>query len=271
MPASIRTPVLVLLLLVAAAGLCWLLWPHSPDQPYWDRALLAPLSNWTHPLGTDAIGRDLLARVVLATAMSIAIGLCAGALAAIIGLLVGATAGYLGGFVDELLMRAVDVLLALPLLLIAILLLAFFEPSLWVLMLLVGAFGALDVARTMRVEARRVASQEFVLAAQLQGHGSRYILTHHVLPNLRPALLTGISVIVPQSILVESFLAFLGLSPSERIGSLGSLLAEGVQDMAYAPWMLVVPALAMGTVLLCFGLIGDRLRDARRAARGDEA
>ncbi len=269
--ASIRTPALILFFLLLAAMLCWQFWPHPPDQPYWDRALLAPLADWRHPLGTDAIGRDLFSRVLLASAMSALIGLGAGLMAALIGVLIGATAGYVGGVLDEALMRVVDVLLALPLLLIAILLLAFFEPNLWLLMFLVGVFGALDVARTMRLEARRLASMEFVLAAQLQGHSAAHVLSHHVLPNLRPALLTAVGVIVPQAILVESFLAFLGLSPSERIGSLGSLLAEGVQDMAYAPWMLLIPALAMATVLICFGLIGDRLRDSRRAALGDEA
>jgi oligopeptide transport system permease protein len=268
---TLRLPIVVLASLLVLAAVCFVAWPHPPDQPYWDRAFWAPFQDGRHPFGTDAIGRDLLIRVLLGTALSIVVGLGAGLLAALLGVVVGAWAGFKGGIVDEALMRLVDVLMALPLLLFAILLLAFFEPNMVVLMLLVGLFGALDVARTMRIEARRIASMDFVLAARLQGYGTAHIVRRHVLPNLWPALLTAIGVIVPQAILVESFLAFLGLAPSERIGSLGSLLAEGVQDMAYAPWTLLLPALAMATVLLCFGLIGDGLRDARRADRGEEA
>lgn len=257
---------LALLLILAAAG-SWL-WPYPPDRPIWGEALLPPGLTHGHWLGTDAIGRDLLARVAAGIGVSLAIGLGAGLLALSLGALIGAVAGYLGGWVDELLMRAVDLLLSLPLLLIAILLLALFEPSLPLLIAIIGGFGSLDAARLLRIEARRLRQTEFLLASQLQGAHPAHTITRHLLPNLLPVALTAIGSVVPQAILVESFLAFLGLGPSERVGSLGTLLAEGIQDLQWAPWTLLVPALALALILAGFGLLGDGLRTRLAALTG---
>lgn len=257
---AVRAPLaLLLFLLVASAGVA-LVWPHHPDQPYWDRALLPPGWDHGHWLGTDAIGRDLLARLADGTLVSLAIGALAGLLALLLGLGLGALAGYRGGVLDELLMRLIDVGSSLPLLLVAVLLLAVLEPSLPLLALLVGAYGALDATRLMRAEARRLCSQEFIVAVRVQGASTAHILLRHLGPNLAPAALTALGTLVPQAILVESFLAFLGLGPSDRAGSLGTLLAEGVQDMAVAPWTLWVPAVTLALVLLGFGWLGDRMR-----------
>lgn len=231
--------------------------------------MLAP--NAGHWLGTDAIGRDLLARIAGGTLVSLAIGLGAGTAALLLGALVGGTAGYLGGWMDELLMRSVDLLLSLPLLLIAILLMAIFDPSLLLLMLVIGAFGSLDAARLLRLEARRLRNVDFLLAARLQGAGQASVVLRHLLPNLLPVALTALGSVVPQAILVESFLAFLGLGPSERVGSLGTLLAEGVQDLQWAPWTLIAPAIALALVLLGFGWLGDGLRGRLSALTGANA
>jgi oligopeptide transport system permease protein len=181
---------------------------------------------------------------------------------------VGALAGYFGGWVDELLMRINDLLLSLPLMLIAILLIAFFDPSVILLILVVGAFGSLDAARILRPEARRLRITEFMLASELQGATPVAQIGRHLLPNLLPVALTAFGSVVTQAILVESFLAFLGLGPSENVGSLGTLLAEGVQDLQWAPWTLWVPALALASVLMAFGLIGDALRARLRQLTG---
>lgn len=257
---AVLLPLLLLTLLLVLVTLTAWAWPHPPDRPYWGEALLAPGIGHGHWLGTDAIGRDLLARVAAGIGMSLAIGLGAGLLALAIGALIGAVAGYLGGWLDELLMRGVDLLLSLPLLLIAILLLALFEPSLPLLILIIGGFGSLDAARLLRIEARRLRDTDFLLASQLQGAHPAHTIVRHLLPNLLPVVLTAIGSVVPQAILVESFLAFLGLGPSERIGSLGTLLAEGIQDLQWAPWTLLAPAFALALILAGFGLLGDGLR-----------
>jgi oligopeptide transport system permease protein len=203
--------------------------------------------------------------------VSLAIGFGAGLLALTIGGLLGGAAGYLGGWVDELLMRVNDLLLSLPLMLVAILLIALFEPSLLLLIAVVGGFGSLDAARILRSEACRLRHTEFMLASRLQGASAWQQWQRHLLPNLLPMALTVLGTAVPQAILVESFLAFLGLGPSERVGSLGTLLAEGVQDLQWAPWTLWVPALAMALVLLGFGMAGDALRARLRTVTGGSA
>ncbi|GMU44003.1 MAG: ABC transporter permease [Xanthomonadales bacterium] len=246
-------------------------WPHSPWLPAWGEDLLAPGFAHGHWLGTDAIGRDLLARTAAGLGVSLWIGAGAGACALLLGALAGGAAGYFGGWVDELLMRANELLLSLPLLLVAVLLIGLFEPSMALLVLIVGAFGSLDAMRILRSEARRLRHAEFMLAAELQGAGALQRWRAHLLPNLLPVALTALGTAIPQAILVESFLAFLGLGPSERVGSLGTLLAEGVQDLEWAPWTLWVPALALALVLTGFGLLGDALRARLRTLTGASA
>lgn len=269
--AAVAAPLGLLLLLAFASLLTPWVWPYAPGRPEWGQDLLAPGIAHGHWLGTDAIGRDMLARTMAGIGVSLAIGLGAGVLALVVGGLLGGAAGYLGGWIDELLMRANDLLLSLPLMLIAILLIALFEPSLLLLMVVVGGFGSLDAARILRLEARRLRHTEFMLASQLQGASVFAQWHRHLLPNLLPVALTALGSAVPQAILVESFLAFLGLGPSERVGSLGTLLAEGVQDLAWAPWTLWVPAVALALVLLGFGLAGDALRTRLRWLTGTGA
>lgn len=266
--AQVVTPLLWLLLLAVLAVITPWLWPYSAEQPLWGQDLLAPGFNHDHWFGTDAIGRDMLARTFAGIGVSLAIGFGAGVLALLLGGLIGGIAGYAGGWVDELLMRANDVLLSLPLMLIVILVIALFEPSIGLLILVVGAFGSLDAARILRPEARRLRASEFLIASRLQGASISVQIGRHLLPNLLPVALTALGAVVTQSILVESFLAFLGLGPSETVGSLGTLLAEGVQDMQWAPWTLWIPALALAAVLLGFGLLGDALRARLRWLTG---
>jgi len=257
---AVFAPFCLLLLLAGLSGLTAAWWPYTPGQPIWGQDLLAPAWLHGHWLGTDAIGRDMWARTMAGIGVSLAIGLGAGLLALIFGGIIGAIAGFVGGWVDELLMRINDLLLSLPLMLIAILLIALFEPSMGLLILVVGGFGSLDAARILRMEARRLRNADFMIASQLQGATVLQQLARHLLPNLLPVALTALGTVVPQAILVESFLAFLGLGPSERVGSLGTLLAEGVQDLQWAPWTLWVPAAALALILLGFGLLGDALR-----------
>lgn len=229
-------------------------------RPDWDSPSQAP--SLTHWFGTDAIGRDVLVRSLLGLRMSLLIGVLATALALLIGLLYGAAAGLWGGRRERWLMRALDVISALPFLLIVVLLLALFDRSLWLLLLAIGGYAWIDLARLVRAEAARLREQPFVLAARMAGAGTFALLRDHLLPNLLPLALVYAGVIAANAILIESFLGFLGLGLEEPAGGLGGLLSEGAQELDFAPWTLLFPACLLALTLALFQHLGDALRDA---------
>ncbi len=229
-------------------------------KPDWE-ALSEPPS-WQHWLGTDAIGRDVLARSLMGLRMSLLIGVCATVVALLIGLAYGAWAGLVGGRSERLMMRALDVLSALPFLLLVILLLALFERSLWLLLAAIAGQAWIDLARVMRAEAARLRDSGFVLAARAAGAGRLDLLRRHVIPNLLPLALVYAGLIAANVVLVESFLGFLGLGLSEPWAGLGALLGEGAQELDTAPWVLIGPALLLCALLLTFQRLGEALRDA---------
>ncbi len=245
----------------------WLL-PYSGEVSDWTALSAAP--DWAsgHWLGTDAIGRDVLARTLEGGRVSLAVG-AVGALAAlVVGLGYGAVAGTAGGWVERAMMRALDVLAALPFLLIVVLLLTVAGRSLALLLAAVAFAVWTDLARVARAEAARLRSAPFVIAARAAGAGFAYVVLRHVLPQLLPLGLVWAGLLVPQAILVESFLGFLGLSVDEPAPSWGSLLAEGVQEMLEAPWVLLAPALMLATTLLAATALSDALRDRYDPRRG---
>ena len=229
-------------------------------KPDWD-ALSEPPS-WQHWLGTDAIGRDVLARSLMGLRMSLLIGISATLVALMIGVAYGAWAGLVGGRSERLMMRALDVLSALPFLLLVILLLALFERSLWLLLGAIAGQAWIDLARVMRAEAARLRDSGFVLAARAAGAGRVDLLRRHVIPNLMPLALVYAGLIAANVVLVESFLGFLGLGLSEPWAGLGALLGEGAQELDTAPWVLIGPALLLCALLLTFQRLGEALRDA---------
>ena len=229
-------------------------------KPDWE-ALSEPPSR-QHWLGTDAIGRDVLARSLMGLRMSLLIGVSATLVALLIGLAYGAWAGLVGGRSERLMMRALDVLSALPFLLLVILLLALFERSLWLLLAAIAGQAWIDLARVMRAEAARLRDSGFVLAARAAGAGRLDLLRRHVVPNLLPLALVYAGLIAANVVLVESFLGFLGLGLSEPWAGLGALLGEGAQELDTAPWVLIGPALLLCLLLLAFQRLGEALRDA---------
>lgn len=245
------------------ALLCWLgplflaLDPHRPD---WDALSVAPgvAGHW---FGTDAIGRDVLARTLAGGRLSLTIGLLSSLVALCLGLGFGASAGLAGGWVERLMLRVLDVFSALPFLLIVILLLTLFERSLGLLLAAIGGYVWIDLARIMRAEAARLREQPFLLAATAMGAGFGQRLRWHALPNLLPLAFVSLGMILPQAILVESFLGFLGLSVDEPSASWGTLLSEGVQELDSAPWTLLFPAGFLVATLAAFQFLGDALRD----------
>jgi oligopeptide transport system permease protein len=251
-------------LLVLAALLGPLVSPYALDQVDWTLSPLASppsLANG-HWFGTDSNGRDLFVRVWAGTQISLLVALLATAVSVVIGVAWGATAGYLGGRVDGWMMRVVDVLYALPYMFFVIILTVVFGRSLWLIFLAIGAVGWLTMARVVRGQALALRQREFVLAAVALGLPARRIIARHIVPNVLGTVIVYATLTVPQVILFESFLSFLGLGVQEPLTSLGRLVAEGALEMETAPWQLMVPAGVLALLLLALNFLGDGLRDA---------
>jgi oligopeptide transport system permease protein len=252
----------VLLLVALLALLGGLASPYSYDALDYSHLASAPDFTSQHWLGTDDLGRDLYLRTLLGLRISLAIGLLATAVSVVIGVAYGAVAGYLGGRTDEIMMRVVDLLFALPQFFFVLLLAVLFGQNLVVLFVTIGAFGWLVMARIVRGQARSLRHREFIEAAIAGGVPTPRILARHVVPNVMGPVIVYATLTIPQMILLESLLSFLGLGVREPLASLGGLVADGAAHMETAPWMLLVPGGFLSLVLLCFNLAGDGLRDA---------
>ncbi len=212
--------------------------------------------------GTDNSGRDLLTRTLVAGRVSLAIGLLAGLVAVFIGVLYGATAGFTGGKTDEVMMRIVDILYALPFIFFVIMLVVFFGRNFVLMFLAVGAVLWLDMARIVRGQALSIKRQEYVQAAEALGVSRAGILLRHVVPNLLGPVVIYMTLLVPQVIILESFLSFLGLGVQEPMSSWGVLISQGAKNIPGANWLLFFPSLFLTTTLFALNFIGDGLRDA---------
>ncbi len=254
--------VLGLTVLAAVAGPWLSAW--SIDKVDWSLGTLAspPSLAGGHWFGTDANGRDLFVRVWAGTRVSLLIALLATAVSLAIGVAWGATAGYVGGRLDDWMMRFVDVLYALPYMFFVIILTVVFGRSLFLIFLAIGAVGWLTMARIVRGQALALRQREFVEAAIALGQPTATVIARHVVPNVLGTVIVYATLTVPQVILFESFLSFLGLGVQEPLTSLGRLVAEGALEMESAPWLLLVPSAVLATVLVCLNFLGDGLRDA---------
>jgi oligopeptide transport system permease protein len=253
--------VLAALALLAIAG-PWLS-PYSYDTLDWRHLAVPPGLTASHWLGTDPLGRDLYVRTLDGLRLSLLIGVLATAVSVGIGVAWGAVAGYMGGRTDSWMMRTVDMLYALPYLFIVIILTTVFgRGSLAMLLLAIGAVGWLTMARVVRGQTLSLKRREFIEAARATGLGTPAILLRHIVPNLAGTVAVYATLTIPELITFESFLSFLGLGVQEPRASLGSLISEGARQMLTAPWMLLVPAGILIVLLLCFNILGDGLRDA---------
>ncbi|TBR14296.1 MAG: ABC transporter permease [Lysobacter sp.] len=260
LPTLARASLAVIGLLALACLVGPWLTAFEPHAPHWDALSVAPgvAGHW---FGTDAIGRDVFARTLAGGRLSLGIGLMSSLVALLIGVTYGAIAGLAGGPLERLMLRALDVFSAIPFLLVVILLLTLFERSLGLLLAAIGGYVWIDLARVMRSEAARLRSAPFVIASEAMGATFAQRLRWHVVPNLMPLAVVYLGLILPQAILVESFLGFLGLSVDEPSASWGTLLSEGVQELDSAPWTLLFPAGFLVATLAAFQMLGDGLRD----------
>ncbi|HET9537151.1 MAG: ABC transporter permease subunit [Mesorhizobium sp.] len=232
----------------------------SPDGL--EMTMSATIKQQYFLFGTDNTGRDLLSRTLMAGRISLAIGLLAGIVAVVIGVIYGATAGFMGGKTDEVMMRIVDVLYSLPFIFFVIMLVVFFGRNFILMFLAVGAVLWLDMARIVRGQALSIRRQEYVQAAEAMGVSSRGIVRRHVIPNLLGPVVIYMTLLVPQVILLESFLSFLGLGVQEPMTSWGVLISAGAKNIGTANWLLLFPAFFLVSTLFALNFIGDGLRDA---------
>jgi oligopeptide transport system permease protein len=245
------------------AVLAPLMSPWAYDSLDWQHLAQPPGLAAGHWFGTDRLGRDLFVRTLYGVRLSLLISVLASAVSLVIGVLWGAAAGLAGGRVDSWMMRFVDVLYSLPYLFVVIILTTLFaRGSLAVLLVALGAVGWLTTARIVRAQTLALKRREFIEAARASGVPPLAILLRHVVPNVLGPVVVYATLIVPQMILFESFLSFLGLGVQEPHASLGNLIYGGAQEMESAPWMLLVPSAFLVGLLLCLNLLGDGLRDA---------
>lgn len=250
---------LAVLVLLAVVGPY--LTPFAYDQVDKEDVWLPPLQAG-HLLGSDALGRDLLARLLTGLRVSLAIGLVATFVSLVIGVAWGAVAGYVGGKVDEAMMRIVDVLYSLPFIFFVILLMVTFGSNIVLIFVAIGAVEWLTMSRIVRGQTLALRNREFVEAARAAGLGRGAIIARHIVPNLLGPVVVYVTLTIPAVILAESFLSFLGLGVQPPMASLGTLIAGGASDMELAPWLLAFPSLVMVLTLMCFNFVGDGLRDA---------
>ena len=252
----------VLLLLTVAAIVGPLLLGFRQDEIDWAHMAAPPLSAQGHWLGTDRLGRDMLVRTLHGLRVSLAIALSATLVSLVIGVGWGAIAGYLRGRADAVMMRVVDILYALPQVFFVIILTVVLGRSPATLLVAIGAFGWLTMARIVRGQALALREREFVEAAIVGGAGTARIVARHIIPNLLGPVIVYATLTVPQVILVESFLSFLGIGIQEPLASLGNLVADGAVEMETATWILAVPSACLVLLVFCFNFLGDGLRDA---------
>jgi oligopeptide transport system permease protein len=257
--AMVGFAVLGLLVLIAIFGP--MVWPHKFATQYRDALAIAPTFKDLHIFGTDIYGRDIVARVMMGLRVSLAVGAIATFVSLVIGVMWGAVAGFAGGRIDQLMMRTVDVIYAMPYIFFVILVTMVFGRSIFLIFLAIGAIEWLTMARIVRGQTLMLKQKEFIEAARAAGVRPLGLIVRHILPNLLGPVAVYVTLTMPVVILQESFLSFIGLGVQEPLTSLGRLISEGQRDLG-RPWMLIAPAITMVITLFSLNFIGDGLRDA---------
>ena len=262
--ASVAFGMIVILLAIAGAIFAPALAPFDPNAQMFDGLTLegAPLPpGGAYPLGTDLLGRDLLSRLLYGARTSLVIGIVANGAAVLIGALVGVTAGFFRGWVGAALMGFTDLMMAFPALLLAIVLAAIFQPSLWIVALVIAMVNWVQVARVIYTETTALAEREFVQATRAMGASNGRILGRHVLPHLLPTMIVWGTLGISTTVLLEATLSFLGIGVQPPTASWGNIIYENQTYFQTAPWLVFIPGAAIVLLALAFNLVGDGLRD----------
>ena len=224
------------------------------------QALLSP--GGSHPLGTDDLGRDVLARMLFGARISLLVGFVAVGISCLIGIVIGSLAGYYGGMTDAVVMRFVDIMLCFPTFFLILAVIAFLNPSIWNIMIVIGLTSWMGVARLIRAEFLSLRQRDFVLAAQALGASDARLIFRHILPNALSPVLVSATLGVAGAILTESALSFLGIGVQPPTPSWGNMLITGKQTLGSAWWLSVFPGLAILITVLGYNLLGEGIRDA---------
>ena len=258
--------ILVLIVLFSFVGSYFAVWTY--EQIDWNTmgsaaTLGMPSIETGHYFGTDDLGRDLYSRVIQGTQISLMVGIVGATIAVVVGTLYGATSGYIGGRTDQIMMRIVDILMAIPFMFVLILLLVVFGRSIIMLFVGIGLLSWLDMSRIVRGQTLNLKNKEFIEAAQAIGVSDYKIIMRHIVPNLLGIVAVYATLLVPGIIIAESFISFLGLGVQEPKTSWGALISEGAGTINYdTEWQLLVPLSFFVVTLFCIYFIGDGLRDA---------
>jgi oligopeptide transport system permease protein len=252
----------IIVVLVGLAVIGPWLNPNGAETLDWSYVASDPTMAHAHWFGTDRLGRDLYVRTLQGARVSMMVGLVASTVSLSLGLIYGAVAGYVGGRTDDAMMRIVEILGGLPLIFFVIFLTVVFGRNEYLLFVSIGAVGWLTLARIVRGQALSIRRQEYIEAAIASGAGTTRIIYKHVLPNVIGPVIVYATLAIPQIILLESFLSFLGLGIQEPRASLGTLIAAGAGEMEAAPWILIAPGAFLTLLLVCLNIFGDGLRDA---------
>lgn len=250
----------VLAILIAAALLAPVLTPYSYEQMEIELGAVPP--NAAHWLGTDDTGRDLLTRLLYGGRVSLAVGLCATFVSLLIGVTYGAVSGYAGGRTDDVMMRLVDILYALPFTVFVIILMVVFGRNFLLLFVAIGAVEWLTMARIVRGQVLAIKQQPFIKAAAVLGFSHSRIIARHIIPNVIGPVIVYTTLTIPRVMLLESFLSFLGLGIQPPMSSWGLLIRDGARMMETYPWLLIFPGITLSITLFALNFLGDGLRDA---------
>jgi len=234
--------------------------PYAPDELDAYHVLLSPSPG--HWLGTDELGRDVLTRIIYGSRISLKVGFVAVGIATIIGTIAGLIAGYFGNWIDQLLMRLVDIMLCFPTFFLILAVIAMLEPSIWYIMIVIGLTGWMGVARLVRAEVLSLRERDFVLAARGLGASDLRIIFRHILPNALSPVLVAATLGVAGAILTESALSFLGIGVQPPVPSWGNMLTAGKDYLEFAWWLSLFPGLAILITVVAYNLVGEGLRDA---------
>jgi peptide/nickel transport system permease protein len=251
-------------IVVAGAVFAPLIAPFPPEEQLFDGLTLegAPLPpSETFIFGTDLLGRDLFSRILYGAQTSLIIGVVANGLALLIGTVVGITAGYFRGWPGAILMRFTDLMMAFPALLLAICLAAIFQPSLWIVAMVIALVNWVQTARVIYTETTSLAERDFIAAEKTLGAGRGRILFRHILPHLVPTIIVWGTLGISTTVLLEATLSFLGVGVQPPTPSWGNIIFENQTYFQSAPWLVFIPGAAILLLALAFNLVGDALRD----------